>query len=130
MIVGIGSDLVAVARFEKMLARHGARLVDRLLGEDERVAWDQSARSPTMQAAWLAKRFAVKEATAKALGTGIRGDVTLRAIQTVHDEFGRPELKLSDGARKRFEQLGATRSWVSVSDERAHAFAMVVLERI
>ncbi len=130
MIVGIGSDLVAVARFEKMLARHGARLVDRLLGEDERSAWTLSDRSPAMQAAWLAKRFAVKEAAAKALGTGIRGDVTLRAIQTVHDDLGRPELKLVDGAQRRFEQMGATQAWVSVSDEHAHAFAMVILERI
>lgn len=129
MIVGIGSDLVAVVRFEKMLGRHGIRLVDRLLGEDERVVWERSERSPAMQAAWLAKRFAVKEAAAKALGTGIRGDVTLRAIQTVHDELGRPELKLIGGAQRRFEQLGASQAWVSVSDERAHAFAMVVLER-
>lgn len=110
MIVGIGSDLVAVVRFEKILARHGARLVDRILGEDERLVWDEGNRSLAMQAAWLAKRFAVKEAAAKALGTGIRGDVTLRGIQTVHDDLGRPELKLTDGARRRFEQLGAVRS--------------------
>jgi len=128
MIVGIGSDLVEIARFERMLARHGARLVDRLLGPEERAAWDDSDRSPAMQAAWLAKRFAVKEATAKALGTGIRGDVILRDIQTVHDELGRPALALSGGARRRFEAVGANHAWLSVSDERTHAMAMVLFE--
>lgn len=128
MIIGIGSDLVAIARFERILARHGQRLVERVLGGDELRVWRSAQYSAAMQAPWLAKRFAVKEAAAKALGTGIRGDITLRDIQTVHDGLGRPELKLTGGALTRFEALGATRSWLTVSDERQHALAVVVLE--
>ena len=124
MIIGVGTDLVEIGRIERALARHGSRLIDRILGPEER------GRLPeTHRAAWLAKRFATKEAVAKALGTGFRDGLRLADIQTRHDEQGRPEVMLAGRARDALERLGAGQVSLSVSDERAYALAFVVISR-
>ncbi|MCL7743834.1 holo-ACP synthase [Guyparkeria hydrothermalis] len=124
MILGIGTDLVEIARIQGALDRHGERLVDRVLGPEE------LERLPeTNRAAWLAKRFATKEAVAKALGTGFRDGLRLVDIQTRHDEFGRPDVVLSGQAQQTFERMGASEISLSVSDERSYALAFVVISR-
>ena len=124
MILGIGTDLVEIDRIRAALERHGARLADRLLGPEER------ERLPSHDpAAWLAKRFATKEAVAKALGTGFRHGLRLTDIQTRHDRNGRPEVVLGGRAREIFEQMGAGQLSLSVSDERSYALAFVVISR-
>jgi holo-[acyl-carrier protein] synthase len=122
MILGVGTDLVEIARIRRAWERHGSRLADRLLGELER------PRLPAGDpAAWLAKRFATKEAVAKALGTGFRDGLRLADIQTRHDGNGRPEVVLVGTAAARLERMGARSVSLSVSDERRYALAFVVI---
>ncbi|MFO7807877.1 holo-ACP synthase [Guyparkeria sp.] len=122
MILGIGTDLVEIARIEAALDRHGARLVERVLGPVERGRLPERNPAP-----WIAKRFATKEAVAKALGTGLRDGLRLVDIQTGHDEFGRPNVLLGGKARDHFERMGGLSVDLSVSDERAYALAFVVI---
>ncbi|MFP4272762.1 MAG: holo-ACP synthase [Halothiobacillaceae bacterium] len=122
-IVGIGTDLVEIARLESALARFGDRLARRLLHPDERSAL---AGRP-LTGRLLAKRFAAKEAAVKALGTGFRGGITLTQIAVTHGELGQPILDFHGPAARRFAALGATRADLSLSDERSHALAFVVL---
>lgn len=126
MIVGVGTDLVEIARLAQSMRRHGDRLLDRILGGEERAA--VPAADHPGRAAWLAKRFAAKEAAVKALGTGFRGGINLTDIQTVHTELGAPQLVFSGVALERFRALGAATAHVSLSDERQYAMAFVVLE--
>ncbi len=124
MIVGIGTDIVRVARLEVGLARFGRRYVERILDKVEAAEFDAAAR----QAHFLAKRFAAKEAAAKALGTGFQGAFGLRDIRVAHDTLGCPRLVLSNGARLRADQLGVTAVHLTLSDEADYAVAFVILE--
>ncbi len=124
MIVGIGTDIVRVARLESAFARFGARYAERILGATELDEFATTAR----RGHFLAKRFAAKEAAAKALGTGFRGAFGLRDIVVDHDPLGGPRLVLGGGARVRAETLLVTRIHVSLSDEEEYAVALVILE--
>ena len=124
MILGIGTDLVEVARMEAALARHGRRFAERILTEPELAGFDDDA-SP---AHFLARRFAAKEACAKAFGTGFRDGLSLRHIGVDHDALGRPLLALTGEAAIRAARLGVGASHLSLSDDRAYALAFVVLE--
>jgi len=125
MIVGIGTDIVRVTRFETMLQRHGPRVAERILSADELLEFRQSSR----QAAFLAKRFAVKEAVAKAFGTGFRDGLSLRHIGIRNDPLGRPQLAFSARAMELCEQLGVGETHVSIADEAEYAVAFVTLLR-
>lgn len=124
MIVGIGVDVVDVERMRRLHERYGARLVARVLAPWEHDGYTRAADP----AALVAKRFAVKEAAAKALGTGLGRGIGLRDIGVAHDGGGAPSLRLAGGAAARAGRLGVERSHLSVTDERALAIAMVVLE--
>lgn len=124
MILGVGTDLVLIERVAAMHARHGIRLVERLLAPAEFA--DFGAASD--KGRFLAKRFAAKEAFAKAAGTGLRAPLHLSAIGVGHDALGRPELLFSREVRAWLEQRGVNRAHLSLSDERGHALAFVVLE--
>lgn len=122
-IIGIGTDIVEITRMERMLERHPQRFAERILhpAELERFA---AVRN---KAAWLAKRFATKEAVAKALGSGIGQDVQWREIGTTHDERGKPVLRLFGRTLATADALGVTAVELSVADERTHAVAFVIL---
>lgn len=122
-VVSIGTDLVEIARLQGSLERFGRRFGERILGPDELPEWLASGA----QARFLAKRFAAKEAAAKALGTGFREGVSWVEIQVRHDELGRPLLAFSGMAARRMAMLGASRGELSISDERQYALAFVVL---
>lgn len=124
MIIGIGTDIARVARFERAIERHGERFVTRLLGEDERAAF----RDRGLSADYVAKRFAAKEAFVKALGTGLRHGMRWTEIQVINDASGRPVLKLSGRAEELATASGVRGLHVSLSDEAAFAVAFVVLE--
>ncbi|MDX1465814.1 MAG: holo-ACP synthase [Halomonas sp.] len=124
MIIGIGTDIARVARFERAMARHGERFAERLLGELER----ERLRDHGQPAAFLAKRFAAKEAFVKALGTGLRRGMRWTEIQVVNDALGRPSLVLSGRAQALAEAAGVRALHLSLSDEEALATAFVVLE--
>lgn len=124
MIVGLGIDVVEIARMRTLHARYGPRLARRILGPDEWSAYEAS----TDPARLLAKRFAVKEAAGKALGTGIGRAAAFRDVVTRHEPGGAPVLVLGGGARARAERLGVRGQHLSIADERGTAVAVVVLE--
>jgi len=125
VIVGIGVDIVEISRIRKSLARYGDRFADKILTDAEKAAF----REATDQGAWLAKRFAAKEAVAKALGTGMRRGVHFRQMIVDRKKSGAPFITLSGAAEKRAEALGVSGRHLSISDEDAYAVAFVVLER-
>lgn len=124
MIIGIGTDLARVARFAIALERHGQRFPQRLLGDLER----ERLAAHSQPAAYLAKRFAAKEAFFKALGSGLRHGMRWTEVQVVNDALGCPSLQLSGRARELTEQAGVDRIHLSLSDEEDLACAFVVLE--
>ena len=124
MIVGIGTDIVAIKRMQALWQRHGERGIERILAPGEREACRQSAEP----ARFLAKRFAAKEALGKAVGSGIRAPLVLSAIEIIHDVAGKPEFRLNADADALFRGKG----WVahlSISDEQDYAISFVVLEQ-
>ena len=125
MIAGIGTDLVTVSRVARAHERFGERFARRFLHADE--LEDYRARSDP--ARFLAKRFAVKEAAVKALGTGERAGVLLRDFHVSHDALGKPLLGVSGEAAARCRAAGITALHVSLSDEGDLVGAFVVLER-
>ena len=132
MIIGIGSDITNISRFERSIKAYGHRLIDRALGEDEkREIAGRSFISEQEYAASVAKRFAAKEACSKALGTGFRNGIYLRDIQTVHNAAGKPELRLSGAAQTRLQQMalsGNISVHLSISDDYPWAQAVVIIE--
>lgn len=120
----MGTDLVAVARMAVLHERYGERLARRLLAPAERQAY----RASPAPAALLARRFAAKEAAAKALGTGIGAHAAFTDIELVHDPAGAPQLRLHGAAARHAETLGVRHTHVSLSDEHDYALAFVVLE--
>lgn len=124
MIRGIGVDIVKVDRIEKAVERWGYRFLKRIFTAAEIERCQQRARP----AQCLALRFAAKEAFAKALGLGMRKGLRWRDIEVVHDEFGKPDLLLHNQAQRLLEDVEASRTWLSLSDERESALAVVVLE--
>lgn len=125
MIVGIGTDIIEIERIKTMLDRHGDRLPQRLLSDAELQRYSQVPQ----KVSWLAKRFAAKEAAAKALGTGIAEGVSWKHIEVGNDTLGAPLLILHEVALQRAHAMGANSFHLSLSDERAFAVAFVVLER-
>ncbi len=122
MIQGVGTDIVAIARIERALARHGARFAERILRPEELAVFSSAARP----AAWLAKRFAAKEALGKALGTGI-GAVSWQDFSVLSAFGGVPTVQCHGRAQQLLAQRGVTEVWISLSDERDYALAFAVL---
>jgi holo-[acyl-carrier protein] synthase len=130
MIIGIGSDIVDIRRIERVLARHGDRFILRIFTEIERVkAERRSTRVET-----YAKRFAAKEACAKALGTGFREGVFWRDLGVVNLPSGQPTMKLTGGALERLQAITPegcdVRIDVSLTDEGPMAQALVVISAV
>lgn len=122
-IVGIGTDIIEIARIQAAFERQPG-FAQRVLTTDELAEMD-NARFPER---FLAKRFAAKEATLKALGTGLAQGLRWHDIEIGHTQSGQPTLNLSGSAKLRAEQLGVLRQHISLSDEAHYAQAMVVLE--
>lgn len=125
MIFGIGTDIVAVARIEAAIARHGAAFAERILNERELPEYTAHAHP----ARFLSKRFAAKEAFAKATGRGLRHPVSLQRIAIIHDELGKPAFQFEEVLSAYLHQQGVARHHLSISDERDTVVAFVVLER-
>ena len=127
MILGIGSDICDVRRIEQTLARHGERFITRIFTEVERATAERRAR----RAETYAKRFAAKEACAKALGTGFRAGVFFRDMGVVNLPSGRPTMALTGGALARLQAITprgyAARIDVTITDEGPTAQAFVLI---
>lgn len=123
MIVGIGADIVDIRRIEQVMKRQGERFLRRILTATEQAVF--SARG--CPSSYIATRFAVKEAVAKALGTGI-GKVSFQEIEVTQAVSGAPTLAFHGAAKQRCQQLAICSHHVTISDEKDYAVAFVVLE--
>jgi len=123
-IVGIGTDIVSTTRIRSIWERFGAAFAKRILGKSELTRFSLS-RDPV---SFLAKRYAAKEAVAKALGTGFRPEgILLTEISVNNNELGRPYLEFSGEAEREMARLKVIQSNLSLSDEKEFALAFVIL---
>jgi len=122
-IYGIGTDIVNVGRMADNLQRFGERFARRILTDNEQ----RDFANTKQKAHFLAKRFAAKEAAAKALGLGVSQGVSLRHIGVGHDQNGKPRLEYSGQAASYCRQQGIHTSHISLADEREYAIAFVTL---
>ena len=123
MIYGIGTDIVHVNRMHENLDKYGDKFARRILTESEFNEFKEKQN----QAAFLAKRFAAKEATAKAMGTGFSGGLSLHHIGVEHDDAGKPILAFLDVAEKFVKEKKIKQTHLSLADERDYAVAFVTL---
>ena len=123
MTIAIGTDIVEIQRIASALERQGDKFVQRILTESEIVEYQ--ARSNSV--AFLAKRFAAKEAIAKALGTGIGRGISFQHMIVSNDSEGAPQVELQASAAERLKQIGATKILISLADEKQFALAYVTL---
>ena len=124
MIFGIGTDIVELHRIEALFARYGVRFAQRILSKSEIAEFQNQLNKPR----YLAKRFAAKEAFAKAAGCGLRHPVSLQRITIIHDELGKPALQFDETLGNYLVKLGVGKHHLSISDERSMVVAFVVLE--
>lgn len=130
MILGLGSDLIDIRRIEKSIARFGDRFIDRIYTDIEKAKSDKRAQ----RAASYAKRFAAKEACAKALGTGLNRGVFWRDMGVVNLLGGKPTMKLTGGALARLEAM-TPEGYIavidlSITDDFPLAQAIVIISAI
>jgi holo-[acyl-carrier protein] synthase len=130
MILGLGSDITDARRVAKVIERHGERFLARVFTETERARADRRKNSVET----YAKRFAAKEACAKALGTGIRAGVWWRDMGVVNLPSGRPTMRLTGGALKRLQALTPAGYEacidLTIADEGPMAVAFVVISAV
>ncbi|PKU23101.1 holo-ACP synthase [Telmatospirillum siberiense] len=134
MILGLGSDLIDIRRIEKTLDRFGDRFIARVFTEQERAKAERRGGTAQGRASTYAKRYAAKEACAKALGTGFRSGVFWRDLGVVNLPSGAPTLTLSGGAAARLAQMvpaGMTaRIDLTMTDEYPMAEAVVIISAV
>lgn len=124
MIFGIGTDIASMARISAAVERHGQAFAERILTAPELIEYAQQAHPVR----FLAKRFAAKEALAKATGQGLRHPVSLHNITVSHDELGKPVFVFGQALDDFMRQRGVVHHHLSISDEHEHAVAFVILE--
>lgn len=123
MIYGIGTDIVRVARMQRNVDRYGEKFAQRILTEEELGEYRRTPRP----AQFLAKRFAAKEAAAKAMGTGFSNGLCFGHIGVAHDGAGKPLLQFTDYAAEFMAHHRIAQVHLSLSDEAEYAVAFVVL---
>lgn len=128
MILGLGSDICDIRRVETVLTRHGERFTHRVFSEVER---ERAERRPAQRASSYAKRFAAKEACAKALGTGFRDGVFLSDLRVTNLPSGQPTLSLHGAALERLRAMTppghVAAVLLSLTDEYPYAYAQVII---
>ncbi|MDE2006252.1 MAG: holo-ACP synthase [Rhodospirillales bacterium] len=132
MILGLGSDICDIRRIEAAIARHGERFLERVFTAAERTKANR--RTERIRAATYAKRFAAKEAAAKALGTGFRKGVFFADLGVVNLPSGQPTLRLTGGAATRLVAItpagmGAAIA-LTMTDEYPYAYAQVIISAV
>ncbi|MFP3014059.1 MAG: holo-ACP synthase [Arsenophonus sp.] len=123
-IIGLGTDLLEIARIEQIVNRLEKRFSKHILSNQELEQYQNHSQSIR----FLAKRFAVKEAATKAFGTGIQNGLTFNQFEVFNDKLGKPELNLLGKAKIYADSLGVKRIHVSLSDEKKYVFATVIIE--
>jgi holo-[acyl-carrier protein] synthase len=122
-MMSVGTDILQIQRIEAVVERQGEKFVKRILTEAEQLEYNASSQPTRL----LAKRFALKEAVAKALGTGIGRGVSWQNIQLEHNADGAPRVHLSGGALRVLGERGGSRMEVSLADELDYVVAFAVL---
>jgi len=132
MILGIGNDTIDIRRLERTIERHGARFLERIFTQVERAKAER--RTERIRTSTYAKRFAAKEAAAKALGTGFRDGVFFRDLGVVNLRSGQPTLAMTGGAAARLAALTpaghVARVDLTMTDEYPYANAVVVISAV
>lgn len=130
MILGTGTDIVQIERIRQVYSRFKTRFLDKWFHEKEIEEFNQLPEH--QQVPFLAKRFAAKEALAKAFGTGFNESVRLKQIYVVKNKLGKPEIRLDGETAVYFEtlHLGPKRIHLSLSDEVSYAIALVIIETL
>ena len=123
MTIAIGTDIVEIKRIADALERQGDKFVQRILTASEIEEYQARGNS----VAFLAKRFAAKEAIAKALGTGIGRGISFQQLVTSNNLEGAPEVELQDTAAQRLTEIGGAKVLLSLSDEKNYALAYVAI---
>lgn len=123
MSIAIGTDIVEIARIADLLERQGERFVERILSPSEKLQYQSHSNG----VAFVAKRFAAKEAIAKALGTGIGHGVSFQDMVIGNDSKGAPFVELANGAAEVMRERGGQKMLISLADERHYALAYAVL---
>ena len=123
-IVGMGTDIVEIARMQEALAR-SRKLAERVLTANELTLFDASQYGYR----YLAKRFAAKEAAVKALGSGIGNGISWQQMEVTNDEWGKPMMAVTGAFAERCHALGVTKTHLSLADEQHYAVATVILEQ-
>ncbi len=130
MIIGLGSDLIDIRRMEKMLERYGQKFIGRIFTDVEQLKSERRAE----RAASYAKRFAAKEACAKALGTGLKHGVFWRDMGVVNLASGQPTMRLTGGALKRLQDITPSGLYpeisLTITDEYPMAQAIVMISAV
>lgn len=126
MISGIGTDIVAIERFQRFVDANNSALLQRIFTERERTLCAARKNSASCYAA----RFAAKEAFLKALGTGLRDGISWQDMEITLDNLGKPGLLLTGRARQIFTTQGLHTIFLSLSHDGGNAIAMVVLETL
>ena len=130
MIIGMGNDIIDITRIERSIERFGSRFTDRIFTDVEQ----RKSDGRRARAASYAKRFAAKEACAKALGTGIAKGVFWRDMGVVNLPGGKPTMQLSNGAAKRLAELMPEGYepviHVTITDDKPMAQAFVIIEAV
>jgi holo-[acyl-carrier protein] synthase len=124
MIIGLGTDVLEIDRMDLAMERRGKGFERRVFTEAEAA----HCKRRKNQAESFAVRFAVKEATLKAMGRGLFQGVSLKDIEVVHDRRGKPDILLSGGGKRRFEEMGGKSISVSMTHSNLVAFAVVIIE--
>jgi len=124
MIFGIGTDIVEVVRIENALQKHGSEFAKKILTEQEFNVFAEKKYSPL----FLAKRFAAKEAAAKAFGTGFRDGLSLLDIEVYNTQSGAPNFKFYARAKNLVAINQISNVKLSLSDEKHYAIAFVTME--
>ena len=122
MIIGLGTDITELARIKASYDRFGRRFLQKILTEEEQ------KNLPESPIAYIAGRFAAKEATVKALGTGFSDGLGPLHVEVLRGPAGQPLLQLHGPACRRAEALGMRNAHISISHDRNAAVAVVVLE--
>ncbi|MDQ7031417.1 MAG: holo-ACP synthase [Desulfonauticus sp.] len=122
MIIGLGLDIVEIDRISSIYQKHGARFSQKILTKAEQQAISQQ------KAVYLASRFAAKEATVKALGTGFSQGIGFQDIEILNNNHGKPELHLKNKALEIFQQIGGKCLHLSITHSRFTAAAIVIVE--
>jgi holo-[acyl-carrier protein] synthase len=126
MSIAIGTDIVEIERIAEAYSRQGHKLVKRILTPSE-IKIFVNISSLQSQVSYLAKRWCVKEAVAKALGTGIAKGIGWQQMEVTNNELGAPQMVLSGKAEVRMKALGGKNVLISLSDERLYAMAFCTL---